>query len=417
MRIAIANTHARIIGGVETYLDCVLPALARAGDEVALLYESDMPDSRPHITLPEGAPAWRLSAADAGQTFAALRRWRPDLVYVHGLDDGGLEAVLIEHAPSIFFAHAYHGTCVGSQKTFKFPVARPCSRRFGWPCLAFYYPRRCGGLNPFTMATAYARQSARLALLGKYRAIVTASAHMRAEYVRHGFARVHCVGLPVTGHVDSAVAAADSPVGDDSVAAITPARPWRLLFAGRMMPLKGGATLLGAMPEVIAALDRPVHLTFAGDGPARHVWEAKARETAARCRSLEITFTGWASGDQMAALFGASDLIVMPSLWPEPFGLSGPEAGLYGVPAVAFAGGGIPEWLIDDVNGCLAAADPPTAHALAGAIVRCLRDPEAYLRLRRGAREMAQRLNLNGHLESLTAVFAQVTNNIGYTGP
>lgn len=408
MRIAVANTHARIIGGVETYLDRLLPALAHTGDEVALIYEFNVPDSRSRITLPTDAPVWRLSTADAPQTFGALARWRPDLIYVHGLDDSALEAELIKHAPAVFFAHGYHGTCLGSEKAFKFPSAKPCTRRFGWPCLAYYYPRRCGGLNPFTMAVSYARQTTRMALLRQYHAIVTASAHMRAEYMRHGFENVHCVSLPVVGEANGASAAIDASVDGGGRASIEASRPWRLLFAGRMMPLKGGAVLLRAMPELTAALDRPVHLTFAGDGPERGLWETQARAIASRCNGLEVTFTGWLAGDAMAALFRNSDLIVMPSLWPEPFGLSGPEAGLQGIPAVAFAVGGIPDWLIDDVNGCLAAAGRPTAHALAGAIVRCLRDPAAYLRLRRGACEMAQRLNLNRHLELLSTVFSQV---------
>ena len=50
---------------------------------------------------------------------------------------------------------------------------------------------------------------------------------------------------------------------------------------------------------------------------------------------------------------------MVPSIWPEPFGQVGPEAGLYGVPAAAFAVGGTPSWLTDGVNGRLAPGDPP----------------------------------------------------------
>ena len=74
-------------------------------------------------------------------------------------------------------------------------------------------------------------------------------------------------------------------------------------------------------------------------------------------------------------LFQESDLLVVPSIWPEPFGQVGPEAGLYGVPVAAFAVGGTPSWLTDGVNGLLAAGDPPTAAGLAESIVGCLADP------------------------------------------
>lgn len=47
--------------------------------------------------------------------------------------------------------------------------------------------------------------------------------------------------------------------------------------------------------------------------------------------------------------------LVIPNLWPEPFGLVGLEAAQYGVPAVSFAVGGIPYALsgprADDTRG------------------------------------------------------------------
>ena len=50
----------------------------------------------------------------------------------------------------------------------------------------------------------------------------------------------------------------------------------------------------------------------------------------------------------------ASRLLVVPSVWPEPFGSVGMAAARCGVPAAAFAVGGIPQWLHDGVNGHLA---------------------------------------------------------------
>jgi bifunctional non-homologous end joining protein LigD len=61
---------------------------------------------------------------------------------------------------------------------------------------------RCGGLNPFTMWREYRNQAARLEALRGYRIILTASEHMRAEYLKYGFPaeaarRVH---LPVVDY-------------------------------------------------------------------------------------------------------------------------------------------------------------------------------------------------------------------------
>ncbi|MGH8012564.1 MAG: glycosyltransferase family 4 protein [Candidatus Binataceae bacterium] len=415
MRVAIANRYLRMVGGVESYLNCVIPELARAGHQVAFLYENDGDERYAQVSVPQGAPVWRLTQAAHTDAIAALKDWRPDVVFVHGTA-GENEAKLIELAPAVFFAHAYSGTCVGGEKAFKFPFARPCARRFGWQCLAYYYPRRCGGLNPRTMMTEYVRQAARLDMLRHYDAIVTASEHMRAEYIRHGFTRVYKVGLPLAerAHCAPPSRAVDYATDRDGEKCN---RGFHLLFSGRMMPLKGGVMLLDALPRAAAALDRPMRLTLAGDGPARKAWQAKAREIEARHGSIEINFSGWMAHNELAARYRDVDLIVMPSLWPEPFGLAGPEAGLFGIPAAAYAVGGIPEWLHDGVNGHLAPADPPTAAGLADVIAACLRDRSHYQLLREGARIASLRMTISNHLGSLLEVFSEVRKKIKGSQP
>jgi glycosyltransferase involved in cell wall biosynthesis len=103
----------------------------------------------------------------------------------------------------------------------------------------------------------------------------------------------------------------------------------------------------------------------------------------------------------------SADLLVVPSLWPEPFGSVGPAAGQHGLPAAAFAVGGIPQWLLDGVTGHLAPSDPPTSAGLACAIIRCLEDPLHYTALREGARQMASTFTMERHLPELIKVLAR----------
>jgi glycosyltransferase involved in cell wall biosynthesis len=172
--------------------------------------------------------------------------------------------------------------------------------------------------------------------------------------------------------------------------------------------LKGGLILLDCLPTIREALNRPLHVTFAGDGPDRKLWETRATDLQAASEGLSFDFPGWVSGDALDSILADSDLLVMPSLWPEPFGLSGPEAGLRGVPAAAFAVGGISDWLKDGVNGYLAPADPPTPEGLAQAVIKCFRDPAQYLRLRTGAASIAKRLSDNDHISTLLGIFEEV---------
>ena len=145
--------------------------------------------------------------------------------------------------------------------------------------------------------------------------------------------------------------------------------------------------MLDALAPAAASLKRPLKVTFVGDGPERARWEQKSRRIQSENTNLHMEFSGWLDFARVEQLMLDSDLLVVPSTWPEPFGLVGPEAGLHGLPAAAFASGGVPEWLSDGVNGHLAPGDPPSAAGLARAIVKCLREPAELARLSRGARE------------------------------
>ena len=393
MRIAIANWSGRRAGGVEGYLEALGPALMQAGHEVSFVSEATAPVDRAPIDWPSRGPAWCVEESGPEQVLSALRKWRPDVLHLHAIHDVNFEERLQELAPTVFFAHQYHGTCVSGTKTWSFPSPRVCTRRFGPPCLLHFYPHRCGGLSPLTMARDYRVQARRLELLRRYRFIATHSNHMREEYIRHGFTSERVRKIPFLLR----------PFASTNRAAADP-RQWRLLFVGRMERLKGGHILLEALPRAQARLDRPLHLTLIGDGRERGPWEQAAGHARATEPRLTIEFAGWLDPLAVDRRYATADLLVMPSLWPEPFGQAGPEAGQFGVPAAAFAVGGIPEWLQDGANGHLAPGDPPTADGLADAIVRCLQ-PAARPRLMRCAAELAARYLPIHHIPALTEIF------------
>jgi glycosyltransferase involved in cell wall biosynthesis len=401
MRILVTNWTRRRVGGTETYLGRVMALIAAKGHEIGWAYELDAPADRVEIPLPASAVTFALGSADGA--LQRVRDWKPDVIYAHGMLDAAVEAQLLEIAPAVFFAHAYYGTCISGEKTHKFPVIQPCDREFGAACLALFYTRRCGGLNPVTMLREYARQRERLALLRRYDAVLTHSDHMRREFVRHGAAGGRVVNCSYT------VSGADRPV-----IALPPhdahrsSTAWHLMFVGRMDRLKGGEQLLEALPKVQASLGEPLRLTFAGDGPSRAAWQRQAQRVAGKTPDLHVEFTGWLQHSQLAALLGTVDSVVMPSLWPEPYGLVGPEANRRGVPVVAFATGGIPEWLIEGINGCLAPGDPPTVGGLADAIVRCLRSLATNDALREGAVSMGHAMEDDAHVNSLLEILSDV---------
>jgi glycosyltransferase involved in cell wall biosynthesis len=410
MRIAFVTWGRRELGGAERYIGEIMPELSRLGHDIALWSEMDQPHNRERIPLPEGAAEWCADELGHERALAELRAWKPDLLFVHITSRPEIEAAMQEMAPAVLYSHGYFGTCITGSKTLKHPSPVPCGRRFGAKCLVHYYPDRCGGLSPFTMLREYRRNVGRRDRLGSYRAVVTNSTHMRNEYLNTGcdpdhVFTIHYPVAPPTPNGPEVFPVCDRVRGSEG---------WNLLFAGRMDHLKGGRTLLEALPSALEALKKPLHVTFAGDGPDRSEWERLALEVESQAGGmLSIEFVGWKSGADLEAVWQEADLLLVPSLWPEPFGLVGPEAGGRGIPAVAFALGGIPDWLRDGVNGYLAPSDPPTAKGFADAIVRCLSDPTLYATLRQGAVREAARFSMDAHLAALTRVFEDAALNPG----
>jgi len=404
VRILIINWSSRKVAGIEDYLTNLIPALQQSGHQLAFAYEVDVPQTRERIRLSANSPSWDVSKLGMQTTIENIKSWNPDLIYAHGLLDPQFEAKFLDIAPAVYFSHNYYGTCISGLKTFKFPVVRPCSRRFGAACLLHYFPRRCGGRNPVTMWKLFRRESKRLANLKKYQAIVTHSSHMRQEYIRNGLpeSRVYNFVYEVAKPQQKLREGICGNIGDPNRAM------WNLLFVGRMERLKGGMILLNALPAIAAQLGKPIRLVLAGDGPERVTWEKRASRLRIQNSSLKIEFAGWVDKSRLDAIYAQTDLLVVPSLWPEPFGRIGPEAGLRGIPVAAFNVGGITDWLIDGVNGFLAPADPPTAAGIANAVVKCLQDPDIYPKLRTAAVAVAGEFNLARHVEALIRVFNQV---------
>jgi glycosyltransferase involved in cell wall biosynthesis len=385
MRLLIATSYRGVVGGVETYLRSVIPALASGGHQLALLYEhpagegqSAIDDSYPDI------PAWCFS--DDGASLSEAERWDPDVCYAQGLQNPQHERAILNRFPTVLFAHNYHGTCLSGTKRFASPQEVPCLRTFGKSCLALYYPRRCGGLNPLTMLGLYSQERRRNQLLHRYRAIMVASRHMHEEFRRNGVApeRLHLLPLFPTNYSPDV----EPPQRREMTG--------RILMVGRFTNPKGGMLLVRAVAQARGLLERPLTLVLAGAGPDLPEMIALARR-----EGVPVDYRSWVGAKEREDLCRSTDLLAVPSTWPEPFGLVGIEAACVGLPSVGFSVGGIRDWLLPGETGEAADGETPTTLGLADAIARALRDPEHHQRLRVAAWQNAHRFSLTSHLERL----------------
>ena len=138
--------------------------------------------------------------------------------------------------------------------------------------------------------------------------------------------------------------------------------PLRLLYLGRLDPIKGVENLLRAA----AQLDRgSFELRICGAGDRAYAQELA--NLAARLSLASVAFVGEVAGDEKEAQLAWADILVLPS-HRESFGVVVLEALAHGVPVIASRGS---PWSALEAKGCGACVDPSPA-ALASAI-RALR--------------------------------------------
>ncbi|MGH8269044.1 MAG: glycosyltransferase family 4 protein, partial [Steroidobacteraceae bacterium] len=106
--------------------------------------------------------------------------------------------------------------------------------------------------------------------------------------------------------------------------------------------------------------------------------------------AARVRFLGTVPLPALIRAYRAADLLVLPSIWQESYGLPVAEAMACGVPVLASASGGVPELIEDGTTGRLVAR--LESEALAGALRELSADPARLRVMGAAARIRAERL-------------------------
>ena len=90
--------------------------------------------------------------------------------------------------------------------------------------------------------------------------------------------------------------------------------------------------------------------------------------------------------EKLHKLYRKLDICVVPSLWPEPFGIVALEGMACGRPVIATRVGGLQEIVVDEETGCL--VDPGNVEQFADRLERLMDDPD--LRAKMGEKGRAR---------------------------
>jgi glycosyltransferase involved in cell wall biosynthesis len=203
--------------------------------------------------------------------------------------------------------------------------------------------------------------------------------------------------------------------------------PSRLLFVGRVSPDKGVHVLIDAFGQV--ARDNPdIELELVGDEALPPLDMQILIDEEERVRSLarfygrdgyvapllaglpagvaeRVHHRTWIGREELPPLYRSSGMLVLPSVWEEPFGIPLIEAMASGLPVVATRVGGIPEVVEHGVTGLLVPPDKPDA--LAGAIMELLADPGRARQLgAAGRRRAEERFSWDGVTARLRGLYS-----------
>lgn len=162
--------------------------------------------------------------------------------------------------------------------------------------------------------------------------------------------------------------------------------PIRMLYVGRLEDYKGVHTVFEALAQMDRGEQAAYRFTLAGDGGVEY------RERLGRMAAdlaTQTVFLGQVEHGRLPEIYRENDLLLFPSIWDEPFGVTHLEAMASGTVVISTRGGGQDEFLEHGENAMVFEKED------AAGLAECLRwaaaQPEGMRRLARKARERVER--------------------------
>ena len=373
MRILALCEQTGISGGTESYLRTLRDALLAREHEMRVVTRADLQWSDEHD------PPSRDAAA---RLRALCTAFRPDAIALHSIFDAEIIRAARESARNLtYHLHDHRLFCPNGNRVYPQGGGR-CRVRMGHACAVHALAHGCVyGPRPRTLQLISRREEAARAAFTSDR-IVVFSEFMAAT------ARNNNAPAGKVAHIAPAIDAAFFRPQTEPHSAV-PA----ILFSGRVEPAKGLHSLIHAIASI--AVERRPAIVVAGDGPdLPHCVEL------AHKLGCELQTLGLLDRAGVIAAIDRANIVAMPSLWDEPFGLSGIEALARGRPVAAYNVGAIGEWIGD--GGIVERAGDTRA---LGRAIEAILQPRRWARYAVAAAKQAQRYRLDQHVDAIVQCY------------
>lgn len=379
-------------GGAEVFLEHLCDALVARGQSVLVACLSPTPEHRGDERLPvhefrmrnvywpfDGARHsrwrkaqwhWRNSFGRGGTVDiqALIEREQPDLVHTHNL--AGFSSAVWQAVRSIGIplVHTIHDYALLCPSTTMFRRDVNCHRQcLGCRLLSWSHRQNSQAVDAVVGVSGFALKR-----------------HLCGGYFSRATKYVIQNGAP-----PSAITSGGAP--GNALQAL------RVGYLGRLTVSKGIELMLDALTPLV-----PVACEILVGGTGDQQYEAMLKS---RYEPRGVQFLGRVDAVQFLA---GIDVLVVPSLWHEPFGLVLSEAMSVGVPVVAAAVGGIPEVVEHERCGLL--FDPADARMLREHVLRLAADPQLRAQMARYGRDRAEATRFDHSVDRYLQVYAQTLN-------
>ncbi len=333
MKILVACDYYQYLGGAEQYILSLMKNLEGLGHKICVVYGQKTQETlkiqgRGEYFFPSLIEEHSFDTSMEKDLDRILNKERPDLIYVQNIKNPFIIQYLSRQKSVVRFVHDLSLFCLNWRKILP-SKDMICPYPAGFRCIFNAYSSRCISRYPWIALSKWRFNKKELNISRQLDKLIVASSYMKTCLIQNGFSTDRIEVIPYY----------TEPLKYDQVNFQD-----FVLFVGRIHETKGLQHLIMALK----ACPDELKLIVVGEGAYKKEIEKQISRFNLGHR---VEFPGWHSQEQLSEYYLKCLALVVPSLWPEPFGIVGIEAMSYRKPVIAYNVGGISDWLEDGING------------------------------------------------------------------
>lgn len=402
MKIIHINEYYRDLGGAERYLFDICNALEEAGHEIVIISSSEKTSIRIQGRkeyFVNQSYGLRSSLKVKGLFEEIIKKENADVIHLHNTQyfiSPFIIRYLLKMKPLVKTIHDTRLFCPSFSNKIVPSIDEICNYPMGLQCFKNgcypFSPDRNSflwNLHKFLLITYDAR------ITRKIDKLLVSSSYMYDELLRNGFSKENIVVIPL--YVDKTTAQ-EIEVKEDIKKTV--------LYVGKLNSNKG---IMQFIESLSLLKTREWFAEIIGEGEMEEGAKVFVKELGLNDR---VRFFGLLSKKELNQHFANCDIVVIPSMIPESFGLVGIEAMAFGKPVVSFDVGGTREWLIKEETGYLVRRGD--VEGLALSINKLLENKTIARQMgKRGMERVNEKYRKGVHMDRLIKVYEKVIEKRG----